>query len=153
MAGESGSGSGSKRSISARTHLGDGEGVVVAECGRVEYRPRGQVERRHRLCAQAGGETGPGMFELPDPPEAIDHAVVRPEDRVERREGKVAHVTANPDVDVAVEILQFAAELVVLPVFLDRVVDVGTGRQARAAPVRLADGRVEPGEPLRSFFG
>src|SRR3954447_8772993 len=72
-----------------------GGGVVVAERGYVE-----RLAHRHRERRQGDVEVGrrqlrPRMVELPEVPEAIDHAVVSPEERIVGRGFDVSHRAAD----------------------------------------------------------
>src|ERR1700753_4417902 len=85
-------------------------GVVVAESGDLERVTDGHRERRKGAVEEAGRHPGARVTKLPEIPEAIDHAVVGPEDRVVGRGRDALHRPPGPDVDAVVDRLELGLE-------------------------------------------
>src|SRR3954462_12245606 len=104
--------------------------VVVAERSHVEGLRDRHPEGRQRVVEQRRRRKGAGVAKLPEAPQTVDHRVVGPEDRVERSEWNLAHVTSDPDVHAIVKFLGGLGEVEEVSL-RERLLDVVVARQLR----------------------
>src|ERR1700733_3188690 len=90
------------------------DGVVVSKTVGIERLCDGHCEWWKRLVQESCWDARRGMAQLPHAPHPVDHRVVRPEDGIECGKWDIAHVavvSAHPDVDVVVQLLELMREV------------------------------------------
>src|SRR5216684_6014408 len=85
--------------------------VLVSETIDIEHVAYPHVKRRQGFILVVVRYVVDAVLKLPQIPDAVDHAVVRPEDRVESCPSHLPHVAAAPSVDAVVNVFELDVEI------------------------------------------